>query len=42
MIYGDMLVYFPEQIRTFTYFHMIPQSVASYSKREVIKYIRGI
>lgn len=41
-VYGDMLSFFPEQVRTFTYFHMTPKSVASYSQREVIKDIRGI
>lgn len=41
-IYGDMLSFFPEQFRMFDYFHMTPQNVASYSKRENLGKVRGV
>lgn len=41
-IYGDMLAFFPEQFRMFDYFHMTPQNIASYSKRESLGKVRGI
>lgn len=41
-VYGDQLAFFPEQFRSFPYFHMIPQPVASYSPREELGTVRGI
>lgn len=41
-IYGDQLSFFPELFRNFTYFHMKPQPVASYSTRENLGTVRGI
>lgn len=35
-VYGDMLAFFPELFRTFTYLKMSPNVSASYSPREVL------
>lgn len=41
-VYGNMLAFFPEQIRTFTYLKMSPNVTASYSPREIIGDVRGV
>lgn len=41
-VYGDQLAFFTEQFRNFPYFHMIPQPVASYNKREDLGVVRGV
>lgn len=41
-VYGDMLSFFPELFRSFDYFHMTPQPVASYSPREDLGKVRGV
>lgn len=40
--YGDMLVFFNEQRRSFNYFHMSPKPVASYSQREDLGKVTGV
>lgn len=40
--YGDMLVFFNEQRRSFDYFHMSPKPVASYSQRENLGKVVGV
>ena len=41
-VYGDMLVFFNEQKRSFDYFHMTPKPVASYSQRESLGKVTGV
>ena len=41
-VYGDMLVFFNEQKRSFKYFHMSPKPVASYSQREYLDNVTGV
>ena len=41
-VYGDMLVFFNEQRRSFKYFHMSPKPVASYSQREYLGNVTGV
>ena len=41
-VYGDMLVFFNEQRRSFDYFHMSPKPVASYSAREDLGKVVGV
>ena len=41
-IYGDLLSFFPEQFRMFSYFCMKPLNVASYTEREDLGKVRGI
>lgn len=41
-VYGNMLSFFPEQFRTFEYFHMTPKVSASYTKRDNVRKVRGI
>lgn len=41
-VYGDMLVFFNEQKRSFDYFHMSPKPVASYSQRENLGKVVGV
>lgn len=41
-VYGDMLVFFNEQKRSFKYFHMTPKPVASYSQREYLGNVTGV
>lgn len=41
-VYGDMLSFFPELIRQFDYFRMLPKPVASYSTRELLGKVRGV
>lgn len=41
-VYGDMLVFFNEQKRSFGYFHMSPNPVASYSAREDLGKVTGV
>ena len=41
-VYGDMLVFFNEQKRSFDYFHMSPNPVASYSAREDLGKVTGV
>ena len=42
MIYGDQLVFFSEQFRTFEYFEMQPQPVASYEHRTPLGNVKGV
>ena len=41
-VYGNQLLFFPEQFRMFDYFTMNPQTVASYTERENVRKIKGI
>ena len=41
-VYGDMLVFFNEQKRSFKYFRMSPKPVASYSQREYLGNVTGV
>ena len=41
-VYGDMLVFFNEQKRSFDYFYMSPKPVASYSQRENLGKVVGV
>ena len=41
-VYGDMLAFFSEQRRSFKYFHMSPNPVASYSQREYLDNVTGV
>lgn len=41
-VYGDMLVFFNEQKRSFKYFTMSPNTVASYSTREYLDNVVGV
>lgn len=41
-VYGNMLNFFPEQFRSFNYYSMKPQPVASYSTRKNLGKVRGI
>ena len=41
-VYGDMLSFFPEQFRQFSYFCMKPNTVSSYSKREGERKVTGV
>ena len=42
MIYGDMMAFFPEQFRQFSYFLMKPNTVASYTKRKDVRKVTGV
>lgn len=42
MVYGDQLAFFTEQFRTFEYFEMQPQPVASYDKRKPLGIVKGV
>lgn len=41
-VYGDMLAFFPEQSRTFPYFSMRPNTVASYDSRVDLGVVKGV
>lgn len=41
-VYGDMLAFFPEQMRSFPYFSMKPLTVASYEPRVSLGTVRGV
>lgn len=41
-VYGNMLNFFPEQFRSFNYYSMKAQPVASYSTRKNLGKVRGI
>lgn len=41
-IYGDLLSFFPEQVRMVSYFCMKPLNVASYTEREDLGKVRGV
>lgn len=41
-IYGNQLLFFTEQFRTFDYFSMKPNAVASYSPKEMLGKVRGV
>lgn len=41
-VYGDMLSFFPEQMRSFPYFSMKPLTVAAYEPRVLLGTVRGV
>ena len=41
-VYGDMLAFFPEQVRRFSYFSMIPNTVSGYQERTEIVEVKGV
>ena len=41
-VYGDMLAFFPEQVRRFSYFSMIPNTVSGYQERTEIAEVKGV
>lgn len=41
-VYGDMLAFFPEQMRRFSYFTMNPDTVSGYQERTELAKVKGV